>query len=135
MYQPPYYPPPAPAPSKRSQKLQTIGAAVGLILVVIVAVAVYVMLNRLDDTVLTVIATIGCAAGVSIPGLLLATVALIKRAENGNGKTAQPAMTQPTIMVVPPMQFPQLTQQTATPTPATWESIPTARHYTIVGEE
>lgn len=133
----PYAEPPPPARSKRSQKLQALAVCAGLLVLVITGVTVNVMLQRLDDTVLTVIATIGCAAGVSLPGLLLATLLLIRRAENGNGNKSTPAtMTQPTIMVVPPMTLPQLQQQSQQPPPAaTWEHIPIQRHYTVVGEE
>ena len=69
MYQyPPYYV--EPQPRKTRPKLQALAVYLGAVLVVAVGVAVYVLLDRLSDEVLTVVATIGCAAGVSLPGLL-----------------------------------------------------------------
>jgi len=103
-----------------------------------VAAAVYVLLDRLSNEVLTVIATIGCAAGVSLPGLLLAVFVLVKRAESDGSRKREvqpPQMTQPMITVIPPMALPQLPQpqQPTAPPPATWEHQP-ARHFTVVGE-
>lgn len=125
-------PPPTPPRRRRGR-----GLVYFLILVAVVAVGVttYVLVNRLSDDVLTVIATIGCAAGVALPGLLLGLVILLRRAE-GNGKQQaqqqQPMMTQPQLMVIPPMAIPP--QQTGQP-PATWDTTPGPRHFTVVGEQ
>ncbi len=114
---------------------------VGLV-AAIVAPTVYVLLNRLDDQVLTIIATVGCAAGVSIPALIAAMIVLIKRAESSgsNGRNdghPRAEFTQPVLMMVPPMQIPQQpTMQVpmGVPTTLTREPI-TERRFTIVGEE
>ncbi|HIQ01897.1 MAG TPA: hypothetical protein EYH30_07175 [Anaerolineales bacterium] len=81
--------------------------------------AVYVLLNRLSDEVLTVIATVGCAAGVSLPGLLLALTVLLRRAEESGRRAVQqqPQVMPPIVLpptVIQPHQLP--TQQ---PPPAT----------------
>lgn len=88
------------------------------------AVATYVPLNRLSDEVLMVIATIACAAGVALPGLLVALAVLVRRAESGGQRQQQaPVMTQPAFMVVPPMQIPP-------PPPAAGP-----RRFVVVGKE
>jgi hypothetical protein len=110
-----------------------LGAAV----LVAVGVAVYVFLTRLSPEVLAILATVGCAAGVALPSLLVALVVLLRRVENGNGRRREPpqaTMTQPAIMVVPPMALPQPPTQTQ-PLPATWETTPAPRRFVVVGEE
>lgn len=106
----------------------------GLAVLVVLGVGAYVMLQRLSDEVLTVIATIACAAGVSVPGLLVAVAVLLRRAANGNGQPerAQPTMTQPMVMMVPPMALPPA-QGYPQPGAATWENAPAARTFTVVG--
>jgi hypothetical protein len=115
-------------------------ALLGLMLAVAVGVAVNHALTRISDQVLTVILTIGCAAGLGLPATLLALVVLVRRAENGDGhrqRQAQVMTTPPQVVVIPPMQIPP--QQAQLPpyqgsSPATWEQVP-ARHFTVVGEE
>ena len=133
MYQYPY-PPPQPAPPKRHRWRAPL-IYLALVALVAVGVSVYVLLQRLSDEVLTVIATIGCAAGVALPAVLVALVVLTRRAEdNGRTQARAPAMTPPQVMVIPPMQVQQLPQVQQAPPAATWETVPAARHFVVVGE-
>lgn len=127
-----YYPSPPSLP--RSSRWRGPLLFLAAIALVAVGVGVYVFLNRLSNDVLTVIATVGCAAGVALPALLLALVVLLRRAENGRKHEYTPTpMTQPTVMVIPPMAVPpQIPYQPQTP--AAWDTAPT-RRFTIVGEE
>jgi hypothetical protein len=132
MYEYPH-PPPQPVPRRRNRwrgPLAFLGAAA----LVAVAVATYVMLNRLSDEVLTIIATIGCAGAMALPGLLVALVVLVRRAESSGQRNAQPHVTPPVILpptVLQPQQLPQYQQ----PPPATWEQTPGPRRFVVVGEE
>jgi hypothetical protein len=108
------------------------------VVVAILAPTVYVLLDRLDDQVLTIIATIGCAAGISLPTLLAVFVVLTRRAENANRREddQQPRgqqFTQPVLMMVPPMALPQQPTMQV-PTTLTREPV-SERRFTIVGEE
>ncbi|OQY23078.1 MAG: hypothetical protein B6I35_04520 [Anaerolineaceae bacterium 4572_32.2] len=136
MYQYPYFEPPPPTWRARG-KLRPLAIYLAGLVAVAMAVTVYVLLNRLSDEVLTVVATIGCAAGVSFPGLLLAVLLLVRKTEAGRQhKAMQPQTTQPAIMVVPPMALPQaLPPQAARPPAATWETVAMPRHFTVVGDE
>jgi ABC-type dipeptide/oligopeptide/nickel transport system permease component len=130
------YEDPRPRRVRRKRGLTGLAVIVGLILVTAVGVAVYVLLNRLSDEVLAVLATVGCAAGVSLPTLVVAGIVLLRRAENGAGKQAaqQYTTTPPQIMVMPPMQlpnYPAAQQQT----PATWERRSRPRHYVVMGDD
>lgn len=131
-YEDPY----RPQRRRRKRGLAGLAAIGGLILLTAVGVAVYVLLNRLSDEVLAVLATVGCAAGVSLPTLMVAVIVLLRRAENGAGKQATPqyTTTPPQIMVMPPMQLPNYpaAQQQM---PATWEERSRPRHYVVVGDE
>lgn len=125
-------------PQRRRRKRGLTGLAVigVLILVTVIGVTVNTMLNRLSDEVLAVLATVGCAAGVSLPTLVVAGIILLRRVENGSGKQAaqQYTTTPPQIMVMPPMQlptYPAVQQQT----PATWEERNRSRHFVVVGDE
>jgi hypothetical protein len=104
--------------------------------VVAVGVAVYVLLYRLDDQVLTVIATVGCAAGVAMPGTLVTIVLLIRRAQDSGRREVraeQPQMTQPVILPLTIMQPQQLPPQERPP--ATWVKAPRERRFVVVGDE
>lgn len=135
MYEYPY-PPPSPAPRHPLTRWRGPLLFLATLALVAVGVAVYVFLTRLSNDVLVVIATIGCAAGVALPGTLLALVVLLRRAETGNARREQypatpiPATTPPTIMVVPPMALPS-PQATTYPT---WDAVTTPRRFTVVGE-
>jgi len=123
--------PTPPAPRKR--KVGAVEMVAALAVLVVIGVSTYVMLNRLSEQVLTIIATIGCAAGVAVPGVLVALLVMVKRAE-GSGRREvvpqqQPQMTQPMIMMVPPMAMPQMQG----PQPAVWDSRPVERRFTVVG--
>lgn len=128
------YPTPSPRDHSRPSRRWVAWAYVGGIFLVVIGVATHVLLNRLDSDILTVIATIGCAAGVALPGLILSLVVLLRR-ENRNS-VQYPATTQPTLLVVPPMALPP-PQATPTyqgqPPAAHWEAPP--RRFTVVGEE
>ena len=128
-----YYPPPPPQRQPR-RRHWAIWTYLGLVALVIIGVAVYVLMERLSDEVLAVIATVGCAAGVSLPALLLALVVLLRREENGRKAVQQQPQVMPPIVLPPtviqPQQLP--TQQ---PPPATWEEAPAPRRFTVVGEE
>lgn len=130
MYDYPGYPP--PVPNKR-RHLSAPLAILGLAAAAIVGVTAYVLLMRLSTEVLTVIATVGCASGVTLPGLLLALVVLTKRAESSARQTAsQPPMTQPQMLIIPPMALPQ--QQTwPGPAPDVVQR-PAPREFIVVGE-
>lgn len=125
-------------PQRRRRKRGLVGLAVivGLILLTAVGVAVYVLLNRLSDEILAVLATVACAAGVSLPTLMVAMIILLRRAEGGGGRQSTPqyTTTPPQITVVPPMQLPNYPapQQQM---PATWEERERPRHYVVVGDE
>ncbi len=119
------------------QKLNRLLAFLGLCVIIAVAVATYVLLNRLSDQVLTVIATIGCAAGVALPGTLLAVMVLLNRVQadarrRAETQTQRPQVTQP--MIIPPVQFPPQLREQERP-PATWEQAPQRRRFVVVGDE
>lgn len=121
------YPP--PLPPQRERRLKTIALAyVGLVVLTAVAVATYVLLQRLDRDALTVIAAVGCAGGIAMPGTILALAVLLRQRASAQATTLP--MTPPQVVVIPPMQF---------STPPTLPShIPTLetvqpRHFTIVG--
>lgn len=114
-----------------------------LLALTVAGVTVYVLLERLSNEILTIIATIGCAAGVAMPGLLLSMIVLLKRTENNHRQEMrqqpqqqmQPRMTQPMITVTPAMMLPQspTMMQPQQQQPATWETVQTPRHFTVVG--
>lgn len=104
------------------------------ILLVALASAVYVLLNRLSDEVLAILATVGCAAGVALPTSLVALAVILRReSKPAERPVQQPQMTQPVLMMVPPMQM-QLPQTQPPATPATMVHQP-AREFTILGDE
>jgi len=103
------------------------------ILLVALASAVYVLLNRLSDEVLTIIATIGCAAGVALPTSLVALAVILRReSKPADRPVQQPQMTQPVLMMVPPMQM-QLPQVHQAPEATMVHQ--SARQFTILGDE
>ncbi|MFW6116387.1 MAG: hypothetical protein ACOC6F_01550 [bacterium] len=121
---------------KAKSRLRRLLSFLGACAVVAVGVAVYVLLNRLDDQVLTVIATIGCAAGVAMPGTLLAIVLLIRRAQDSErreARTKQSQTAQPMILPLTLLQPQQLSPQGQVP--ATWVQAPRQRRFVIVGDE
>lgn len=131
-----YWYTPQPQPSSKSfldRKRWIAWAYVGLVALVIVGVATYILLNRLDDQILTVIATVGCAGGVALPGTLLALVVLLRQNERRAREQAAPPM-MPAIIVPPvTMPYPQYPQ---TATPAGLLSPQTSpREFIVVGEE
>jgi hypothetical protein len=132
MYEYPYHPPPPRAKPKRWRGLLYFLGAAGL---VVVAVTTYVLLNRLSDAVLTVIATIGCAAGVALPGLMFGLVVLLRRAESNGQRNAQPQVMPPVILPPTVLQPQQLSQYQPPPPAATWEQAPGPRRFVVVGEE
>jgi len=90
--------------------------------------------NRLSNESLAVLAGAVCGVAAAIPTSLL-ILAVTRRNQRTEPDTMhipqQPTMTQPTIMVIPPMQMPQ-----QPPTlPATWETGPVQRNFTVVGKE
>ena len=127
---------PTPPPQAKPKRSRGWLGPLVLLAVPVLGVGTYVMLQRLSNDVLTVVATIACASGVSLPGLLVAVAVLLRRAENNgreNRATPQPTMTQPVMMMVPPMALPQ--QHQMYPQAQTlWEQQPTARRFTIVGD-
>jgi len=132
-----YWPTPPPQPAPRpKRKIGGIVWFLAAMATVIAGVATYVLLQRLDDTVLAVLATVACAAGVALPALLTAMMVLLKRAENSGMReepvSRAPIMSPPQFVVVPPMAW-QQPQQQAMP-PAMWDNQPIARQFTVVGD-
>lgn len=107
---------------------------VALLTIVAVGVAVYVLLNRLSDEVLTVIATVGCAGGISLPALVVALAVLLRSRDDAT-RRPQTMTIPPQIMVVPPMQLPQLQPPSRIEPGPQIESVSAPRHFVIVGEE
>lgn len=105
-----------------------------VILLVALASAVYVLLNRLSDEVLAILATVGCAAGVALPTSLVALAVILRRESKPAERPAQPQMTQPIMMMVPPMQM-QLPQAQQPVPEAAFASPPPVREFTILGDE
>jgi hypothetical protein len=104
-------------------------AFLALAALVAVGVTVYVMLSRLSDAVLTVIATVGCSASTALPTLIVAVVLLLRRAENGGRAVTPPTVTTPPqVMVIPPMTMPAQAQR-----PETVIERAAARRFTVVG--
>lgn len=124
--------PPGPLPRERRLRAIALGYA-GLVGVVAAGVATYVLLQRLDTAVLTVIATVGCAGGVALPGLILALAVLLRQREKANGQAATLPMTPPQVVVIPPMQFQP--PPTLPPGPAVQVETVQPRRFTVVGEE
>jgi len=98
-----------------------------------VASATYVLLSRLSDEVLAVLATVGCAAGVSFPSLGIALAILMRRQGAGHRDDHRGQAGTPMMLVVPPVQT--LQQQPTMQVPTTVTHEPSARRFTIVGEE
>jgi len=88
--------------------------------------------NRLSNDALAVLAGVACGVGAAIPTSLL-ILAVTRRNQRTEPDTTmhvpRPPTTQPTIMVIPPMAMPQPTL------PATWQTGPVQRKFTVVGEE
>ncbi len=107
----------------------------GLAVLVVLGVGAYVMLQRLSDEVLTVIATIACAGAIAAPGLLVAVTVLLRRAAgNGREERAQPAQPMMTpMMVVPPQMLPPAQGYPQPGAGAVWNDAPVQRTFTVVG--
>ena len=116
-------------------RLRPVLVFAGAAVLVLVGVTVYVLLQRLSDETLAVLATVACAGGAATPGGLLALYVLLRRLENGQSKR-DPwqgyQYTQPQIMVMPPMALPQPSQGQPSPA-ATWEVQRQPRHFVVVG--
>ena len=113
------------------KRLESVAVLLALVAAAAAGSGMYVLLTRLSTEVLAVLATVGCAAGVALPSLLVALVVVLRRPESGQRAPA-PQMTQPMMMVVPPMALPQTPQYQA---PATWHQAPARREFTVVGDE
>lgn len=110
-------------------------AYVSLVGLVVVGVSTYVLLQRLDTDVLTVIATIGCAGGIAMPGTILALAVLLRQRERANGQAAAVPMTPPQVVVIPPMQFQPAPSALTGPGSTVQVETAMPRRFTVVGEE
>ena len=128
-------PPPQAAPPKpKKPKRYGLIALLVLFGLTISGVTTYVLLMRLSDTVLAVLATVMVAVAAGAPTTILALSVLMRKANNGK-QSPQPQMTSPVVTVMPPMAWPQLPQQPQQPPPIWEQAPPIARRYTVVGDE
>ena len=96
--------------------------------------------DRLSTEAMAVLAGAMCGVGAAIPTsllllllLLLIIVAVTRRTHQAETTPEPPPrFTQPVVFTVPPMQIQQ--PLTPAPPPATWETAPRRRHFTVVGE-
>ena len=87
--------------------------------------------NRLSTEAMAVLAGAVCGVGAAIPTSLL-IIAVTQRVRQAEPTPApRPQFTQPTVMMIPPMQ---IQQPPVAPPPATWGDAPIARHFTVVGD-
>ncbi len=99
------------------------------------------LLQRLSDEVLTIIATIGCAGGVAMPSVMAVVMVLLRRAERSGRKDAAQGGVQyqvPPIIVqsTPPPALPQYPQPQYYRPPVTLERQPVReRRFVVMGEE
>jgi hypothetical protein len=135
-YPDPYQTPPPPRRDRRGWVGPVIIA--GAILASAAGVGTWVLLERLSDEVLAILATVGCASGVTIPTLVVAVIVLLRRAENGHTKqqAQQPGYTTtpPQVMILPPMQLPHYPAPPQQPA-STWEEQRRPRHFTVMGDD
>lgn len=106
---------------------------VAYVAVTIFAVTLAILIGgRLTDEAMAALAGAVCGIGAAIPASLL-IFALTQHKRDTVNRSVQPSqMTQPQMMMIPPVMIPP--QQPQSPPPATWETAPIARHFTVVGE-
>ena len=87
--------------------------------------------DRLSTEAMGVLAGAVCGVGAAIPTSLL-IIAVTQRVRHSQPTPEpQPRFTQPTVMMIPPMQ---IQPPAPTPPPATWGDAPIQRHFHVVGE-
>ncbi len=141
-YYPGYgYPLPPQAPQERKKSWKP-WVALGYIVFIIAAAVgalVYQALERLSDQVLTVIATVACAGGVALPGVILSLAVLLRWRENGKAQAqVTAAMTPPQVVVIPPIPMVQPPANLLPPGGnggAVVEQVPAPRRFTVLGDD
>ena len=120
-------------PTRTTPRWRALVAYLAAMSFVVVGVLVYVLLERLPTEVLSIIATLGCAAGVTVPTTLVALSVLLRRAQASAvpPEPQQPQMTRPVVMTVPPMMI----QQPQAPPRVVVEDVPRERRFQVVGGE
>lgn len=112
----------------KSTYLKAIGciatAAFGITLALLVG-------DRLSTEAMAVLAGAVCGVGAAIPTSLLIIAVTQRVRQTETTPAPRPQFTQPTMMMIPPMQ---IQQPTPAPPPATWGDAPIQRHFTVVGE-
>lgn len=108
-----------------------IKAILGLIAALFAITLAVLIGDRLSTEAMAVLAGVVCGVGAAIPTSLL-IIAVTRRVHQSEPTPApQPQFTQPTVMMIPPMQ---IQQPAPAPPPATWGDAPIQRHFTVVGE-
>ena len=88
--------------------------------------------DRLSTEAMAVLAGAVCGVGAAIPTSLLIIAVTRRTHQAETTPEPPPRFTQPVVFTVPPMQIPQ--PLTPAPPPATWETAPRRRHFTVVGD-
>jgi drug/metabolite transporter (DMT)-like permease len=124
-----------PEPAHKPKRWSGLKVMAGIMLVVFAVAMAVIISNRLSDEALAVLAGAVCGVGAAIPTSLLVVAVGRWLASNKREEPAPttPTMTQPTMLVVPPMALPQ--QPARPPAPTLWDREPAARRFTIVGDE
>ena len=107
--------------------------AAGLTAIAAFAITLAILIgDRLSTEAMAVLAGAACGVGAAIPTSLL-IIAVSQRVRHTKTTQApQPQYTPPIVMMTPPMQ---VQQPRPAPPPASWETAPIQRHFTVVGEE
>lgn len=87
--------------------------------------------DRLSTEAMAVLAGAVCGVGAAIPTSLLIIAVTRRSSQPDPTPVPRPQYTQPTVMMIPPMQ---IQPPTPAPPPATWETAPIQRRFTVVGE-
>lgn len=87
--------------------------------------------DRLSTEAMAVLAGAVCGVGAAIPTSLLIIAVTQRVRQTETTPAPRPQFTQPTMMMIPPMQ---IQQPTPTPVPAAWETAPMRRTFHVVGE-